>query len=95
MSKAYIVAHIRVHDEDGYEKFKNANAAAFERHGGKLLVRGGETEHLEGGLRGRVIVIEFDDMEHARGFYHSKEYQAAGKFRQDSADTYLLIAAGV
>lgn len=39
MPKAYLVAHIRVHDKDAFEKFKAMSSPAIADHKGKVLAR--------------------------------------------------------
>tara|TARA_B100000686_G_C16182634_1_gene661734 strand:- start:137 stop:286 length:150 start_codon:yes stop_codon:yes gene_type:complete len=39
MPKGYLVAHIRVHDKEIFEKFKTMSNPIIEQYGGKLLVR--------------------------------------------------------
>jgi uncharacterized protein (DUF1330 family) len=95
MPKAYIVAHIRVHDSEGYEEFKKMAGPAIADHGGRVLVRNPEADHREGNLRGTVVVIEFDNMEAARRFYESDAYTAARRVRERAAETDLLLVEGV
>lgn len=95
MPKAYLVAHIRVHDENGYEEFKKMAGPAIAGHGGRVLVRNPYADHREGSLRGKVIVIEFDDMAAARRFYESDAYTAARHVRERAAETDLLLVEGV
>lgn len=95
MSKAYLIAHIRVHDKDAFEKFKSMSGPAIADHGGKVLVRNPAPDHREGELRGLAIVIEFDSMEAARGFYESEAYTAARLVRETAAETDLMLVDGV
>ena len=95
MPKAYVVAHILVHDKDGYEKFRAMSGAAIAEYGGKVLVRNPAADHREGALRGTTIVLEFDDIVTARRFYESDAYTAARKVREQAAETDLLLVEGV
>jgi uncharacterized protein (DUF1330 family) len=95
MPKGYIVAHIRVHDGQGYEEFKKMAGPAIADHGGRVLVRNPEAEHREGNLRGHVVVIEFDSLDAARRFYESDAYTAARGVRERAAETDLLLVEGV
>lgn len=95
MAKAYLVAHIRVHDKDAFEKFKAMSGPAIAEHKGKVLVRNPSPDHREGDLRGLTIVIEFEDMESARGFYESEAYTAARKVRETAAETDLMLVEGL
>ena len=67
MTKAYIVASINVTDPDGFEEYKNAAVKVRKEFGGTLLVNGGRTEAIEGAFHNRIVVIEFESIEAARG----------------------------
>jgi len=95
MPKAYLVAHIRVHDKIAYEKFKAMSGPAIAEHKGKVLVRNPSPDHREGSLRGTTIVIEFEDMAAARNFYQSDAYTAARAVRETAAETDLMLVEGV
>ncbi len=65
-------------------------------HGGRFLVRGGAVEAREGAPpAGRVVVIEFPDMEAARRFYDSPGYQAILPLRQAASQGRLFLVEGV
>jgi len=95
MPKGYVVAAIRVHDKDGYERFRVAAGEAIGAHSGRVLARDPRPERREGGLDGTIVVIEFDTPEAARRFYGSPEYTAARKLREAAAETDLLLVEGV
>src|SRR5438309_2225890 len=68
----------------------------IERFGGRFLVRGGTLHPLEGEPDFlRLVIIEFADLDAARRFYDSAEYQALIPHRTDNARSMLLIAEGV
>lgn len=92
MPKAYWVAHVDVHDPEVYERYRAANAEAFEKYGAKFVVRGAPQTQVEGETRSRTVVIEFADLETAHACYNSPEYQAAKAIRDpiSSADTVIL-----
>ena len=39
MAKGYLIANIRVHDKEVFEKFKLMSTPLISEYGGKLLVR--------------------------------------------------------
>lgn len=93
---AYLVVDCTVTDPEKYEDYKRLAAPAVERHGGRYLVRGGETIVLEGSWRpSRIIVLEFPTLAQAKAFYGSAEYAAARAARQGAADMKLIAVAGV
>ena len=95
MPKAYLIAHIRVHDKDGFEKFKAMSGPAIADHGGRVLARNPAPDHREGDLRGLTILIEFESMDAARGFYESEAYTAAREVRELAAETDLMLVEGI
>nr|WP_210257200.1 DUF1330 domain-containing protein [Chelativorans sp. ZYF759] len=86
---------VEVTDPDNYPKYIAANAAAFEKYGAKFLVRGGQREIFEGPAASRLVVIEFDSYQTALDCYHSPEYQAALKLRQQYSNAHFAIVEGV
>lgn len=94
MPKAYWIAHVTVDDPDAYEAYRQANAAAFSRYGGRFLVRGGAQEVVEGQVRPRSVVIEFASRADAEACYHSPEYQAALALRRPVSSADLVIVDG-
>ena len=95
MTKGYLVAHIRVHDKEGFEKFKEMAGPAISDYGGKVLVRNRNPEVLEGGDSGVAIIIEFASIEGARTFYESDRYTKAKAVRELASDTDLILVEGV
>ena len=95
MTKGYLVAHIRVHDKEGFEKFKEMAGPAISDYGGKVLVRNSNPEVLEGGDSGVAIIIEFESIESARTFYESDRYTKAKAVRELASDTDLILVEGV
>jgi uncharacterized protein (DUF1330 family) len=96
LAKVYLVAQIEVHDPLGYDAYRSRTGAVIERFGGRFLVRGGTLHPLEGEPDfSRLVIIEFADLDAARRFYDSAEYQALIPHRTDNARSMLLIAEGV
>lgn len=92
---AYILADVEVTDPAGYEPYRPLAAASIARFGGRFLVRGGAAELLEGSpAPNRTVVIEFPDIETARRWYRSEEYQSALKIRQAASRGRLILVEG-
>jgi len=94
MPKAYWIGHVTVTDPEAYQAYRQANAAAFARYGGRFLVRGGVQQVVEGNLRPRTVVIEFPDLAAARACYDSPEYRAALALRLPVSLADLMIVEG-
>ena len=92
---AYVIAMVNVTDNDKYKNYMVKASEACTKYGGKYLVRGGETEIMEGGFPwSRVVVLEFESRDKAREFYNSVEYQAGKKERAGAADFNMMIVDG-
>lgn len=95
MAKAYVVCDIDVKDPTRYEDYRKLSTTAGEKYGATFLVRGGETETLEGGWRpNRFVILEFESEEAARRWYDSPEYREARAIRQECAESSFVLARG-
>lgn len=98
---AYI-AFIReepVRDEEAlarYSASNRANANDFvENYGLKPLAVYGTNETLEGDVADGVVLLEFPDMDAARRWYKSPEYQAAIADRNKAAAYRAILFEGL
>jgi uncharacterized protein (DUF1330 family) len=93
---AFVIVDIHIHDLQAYEKYKQLTPASIAAFGGRFVVRGGATEIVEGDWKpGRLVVLEFDDMETARKWWSSESYEVAKKIRQSAASTNMIFVEGV
>ena len=92
---AYVIAEVNVTNPAGYDAYRPLAGASIAQYGGKFLVRGGRTELVEGSPEpARVVVIEFADMDAAKRWYNSPEYQAALKIRLANSTGRVLLVEG-
>ena len=94
MPKGYWIARVDVSDPEAYKKYVAANAEAFEKYGGRFLVRGGPFEAMEGSSRQRNVVLEFASYEAALACYNSPEYAKAKAFRTAASEGELVVIEG-
>ncbi|MCF1483231.1 MULTISPECIES: DUF1330 domain-containing protein [Rhizobium/Agrobacterium group] len=94
MAKGYWIARVDVRDAERYKDYVSTAKPAFERFGAVFLARGGKTDAVEGQSRARNVVIEFPSFQAAYDCYHSPEYQAAVKIRQEVADGEVVLVEG-
>ncbi|MEM8552133.1 MAG: DUF1330 domain-containing protein [Pseudomonadota bacterium] len=95
MPKGYWVVHNTVNDADSYrEKYVPLNQAPIAAHGGKFLVRGGQSETMEGSLRPRCVIIEFPSYQAALDCFRSEGYEAASVERRKFSEGDVLIVEG-
>jgi len=93
---AYLIVETDITDPTQYEQYKAASPGAIAAGGGRFLVRGGEMAVLEGDWHpSRLVVLEFPDLEAAKAFYESDEYQAAIKLREGVANLRMVAVQGV
>lgn len=95
MPKAYVIGHITVTNPEDYAEYVRLDTPIIEAAGGTFLVRGGESDPVEGTFKDRHVVVEFPSMDAARAFYHSPEYQEVAKIRFANAESDMLIVEGV
>ena len=92
----YMIVNNEVTDEAKYAEFRERIASAVEGAGGKYLVRGGTCEVLEGDWNpDRVVVVEFADVDSAKAFLNSAEYQELKDIRLQSAKANVVVVEGV
>ena len=93
---AYLIVETDITDPEQYEQYKAASPGAIAAGGGRFVVRGGEMAVLEGDWNpSRLVVVEFPDLEAAKAFYESEEYQAAIKLREGAAHLNMVAVQGV
>ena len=95
MAKGYLIANIRVHDKEVFEKFKLMSTPLISEYGGKILVRTPEVDRREGDVTGLVVMLEFPNIEMARTFYESESYTAAKLVREGGSSTDLCLVEGL
>ena len=93
---AFLVVDTAIENADEYEKYKALAKPIAEQYGGVYRVRGGNMEVLETDLWSptRMVIIEFPDMDAARGFVNSEEYAPVKPIRRDNAKCTLAILDG-
>ncbi|BBK29776.1 uncharacterized protein (DUF1330 family) [Stella humosa] len=92
--KGYVIASVEVQDPALYETYRAQVLATIEKHGGRFLVRGGQTEQKEGAWTpGRIVVLEFPSLAAARTWYDSPDYQPLAALRGRASRTDILLLA--
>jgi uncharacterized protein (DUF1330 family) len=92
--KGYWIPHLDVSNPEGFQAYRDTADAAHRRFGSKLLVRGGRREMVEGLMRGRNVLREFNSYEEAHEFYHGPEYSKAHPLREPHSVCDFLIVEG-
>jgi uncharacterized protein (DUF1330 family) len=93
---AYVIAETDVHDPERYERYRAVSPDAIAAGGGRFIARGGEVAVLEGDWRPkRLVLLEFEDLEAAKRWYDSPEYQDARRLREGAATLHVVAVEGL
>ena len=100
---AYIIAEVekdpnRTADPAATKKYVEEIPKTLAAFGGHIVVAsaGNKTRTLEGDApKGAIIVMGFDNVERARGWYYSPAYEALKPLRQNTSKSRLLLVEGV
>jgi uncharacterized protein (DUF1330 family) len=89
----YLINHLRV---PGVPKPANLDylekvEATFVPYGGQWLALDAEVEVIEGAWPGSVVLMSFPDMETAKRWYFSEEYQAIVSLRTANVISDLIL----
>ncbi len=92
---AYLVGVVNVTDPNTIVEYQQRVPAVVKQYGGRYLVRGGESDVLEGEPPGsRFVTIEFPDRAAVRRFYDSPEYQEIVGIRTSASTGFLVAVDG-
>jgi uncharacterized protein (DUF1330 family) len=98
---AYVIAEVekdlsKVEDPAAARKYAQEAPKSLIPFYGRYVVAGGAVQTVEGDApKGYIVVIAFDSMEKARGWYYSPAYEAIKAIRQNSTKSRILIVEGV
>ena len=93
--KTYIIVDVKITDPKKYEDYKKLTPGSLEPFEGKFIVRGGQTETLEGSWKpGRIVVLEFPSAQKARAWWSSDGYAPAKALRQAASITQMILVEG-
>ncbi len=95
MPKGYIVGHITVRDPEAYKEYVEKDTPILLSHGAKPIIRGGQSQIMEGETYERHVVFEFESYEAALAAYNDPEYQEVAEIRRRTADSVILVVEGV
>lgn len=96
MPKGYLVGHINVTDLETYKTYQAQVPDIIKAAGGRYLIRGGDSEAVEGEMPGaRTVVLEFDTLSQAKAFYHSEAYAKIIGIRHEAASGSMVLVEGI
>lgn len=90
---AYIMAFVRIHDFEAYQKeYLEKAGPIVVRHGGKALAVSQNPQIMEGTLpEGRLVIVEFPSIENAKAFYNDPEYKPLIKVREKMTESDAIM----
>ena len=95
MPKGYWIVHIEVSDPAAYDGYRKLVAPFLAANGGTFIVRAGRAKQVEGALKPRHVVIEFDSFERALAAFEGAEYQAIRALRLPVSSGDAVVVEGV
>jgi uncharacterized protein (DUF1330 family) len=94
----YLINHLRipngVPNPEALEYLEHVEST-FTPYGGKWLALSAPVEVQEGDWSGSVVLMEFPDMNTAKKWYHSPEYQKILHLRTDNVISDLILVDSV
>lgn len=70
---AYIIVDVTILDKEQYEKYKALTPGSVAAYQGEFIVRGGNTDVIEGKWQpGRIVIVKFPSPELARQWWGSR-----------------------
>lgn len=94
MLKGYWIPHLDVPDMDKFQAYRKTADAWHKINGSTLLARGGRREDMEGRMRARNVLREYNSYAAALAAYSSPEYTHAHALREGRALCDFLIVEG-
>jgi uncharacterized protein (DUF1330 family) len=92
---AYFFIKTKIHNRDEYMQYVAAVRPLAAKYGSRYLVRSTPVEMLEGDAEEwgdyLLLVSEFPDLETAKRFWHSDEYQAVRKLREAHGIVHVML----
>lgn len=98
---AYVIAEVTPdtqHEADpaAAARYKDEAPKTIAAFNGRYLVVSSKAQAVEGvPPKGYLVVIAFDSLEQARGWYNSPAYEAIRPIRQNSTRSRVLIVEGL
>jgi uncharacterized protein (DUF1330 family) len=94
---AFFIADIRIHDPERHRAYLASLMEIFARHGGKLrVISCAPAEVTEGTWApSGIVVMEFTTRAQAEAWKDGPDDQQTAKVRHDTAETNMILVAGL
>jgi uncharacterized protein (DUF1330 family) len=91
----YFIARIKIHDDKEYQNYLDKADDVFNKFNGKYLSVDDDPLLLEGNWDcTRSVLIQFENLDDFKAWYHSPEYQEILKHRLSAADCDTILVKG-
>ena len=95
MPAAYIIADVTVTDAEKMAEYRVWSSRAMQEFGAEVLVRGGESEVLEGPWApGRLVMLKFPSRERVQASSTSEIYTHARSLREGAGVIDIVCVEG-
>ena len=95
MPKGYFFVEVEIADPAAYEAYRTTVPDIIAAHGGKILMRGGNPQPLDGVMpHRRRVIVEFDSPDAVKAFYNSDAYQAIRPIRLNTSNGFVCLLTG-
>ena len=95
MPKGYFFVEVEITDPAAYEAYRTKVPDIIAAHGGRILVRDGDPQPLDGVMpQRRRVIVEFDSPDAVKGFYNSDAYQAIRPIRLSTSNGFACLLTG-
>ena len=96
MPKAYFFVEVEITDPAAYEDYRTKVPDIISAYGGKILVRGGYPQPLDGVMpHRRRVIVEFESPKAVKTFYYSDAYQAVRPIRLKASNGFVSLLIGM
>jgi uncharacterized protein (DUF1330 family) len=94
---AYFIVDIKeITDPQLYEEYRKEVNATLIQYGGTFLARGGAYETIEGDWQSqRLVILQFDSVDHFKRWYHSPEYSKIRAIRFNASISRAVVVQGM
>lgn len=93
--KGYVVIDTEVINPEAYSEYVEKVLGVIAAHGGRFLVRTSDAEPFDGGWEPkRLVIMEFESLEAAKGFIGSAEFTAIDGIRKRGARSKIIVVEG-
>ncbi len=91
----YFIAQIKIHDPIKYKDYLSGFDEIFTKYDAEVVLVDENPEVLEGDWPfSRIVLIKFKDLDEARRWYESPEYQKLAQHRIVASDAVALFVGG-